>query len=143
MSDENGTYEPESEASTTVADKPKRTKKPKAPIEPDAKPVKARKVKAAAPPVRDLRAVSNAALALKQASDATRLQVLLLLREKDLNVTELCAELGNMTQPAVSHHLALLRHGRLITPQRSGKNIYYGLTSEGRTLADVVAGMIQ
>ena len=28
-----------------------------------------------------------------------------------------CADLGTQSQPAVSHHLALLRHGRLIEPQ--------------------------
>ena len=60
---------------------------------------------------------------LKQVSDPTRLQVLMLLSEKERNVTELCADLGTQSQPAVSHHLALLRHGRLIEPRRAGKHI--------------------
>ena len=58
---------------------------------------------------------------LKQVSDPTRLQVLMLLSEKERNVSELCTDLGSQSQPAVSHHLALLRHGRLIEPRRSGK----------------------
>src|SRR6266446_1911917 len=65
---------------------------------------------------------------LKQVSDPTRLQVLMLLNEKERNVSELCADLGTQSQPAVSHHLALLRHGRLIEPRRSGKHNFYGLT---------------
>jgi DNA-binding transcriptional ArsR family regulator len=86
--------------------------------------------------------VRQAADLLKQVSDPTRLQVLLLLTEKERNVSELCADLGTQSQPAVSHHLALLRHGRLIEPRRSGKHNYYYLTDTGRELADVVNALI-
>jgi DNA-binding transcriptional ArsR family regulator len=75
---------------------------------------------------------------LKQVSDPTRLQVLMLLAEKERNVGGLCADLGNQSQPAVSHHLALLRHGRLIEPRREGKNNVYSLTEQGRKLAETV-----
>lgn len=75
---------------------------------------------------------------LKQVSDPTRLQVLMLLSEKERNVSELCSDLGTQSQPAVSHHLALLRHGRLIEPRRAGKHNFYGLTDAGRELARVV-----
>src|SRR5436305_11243127 len=75
---------------------------------------------------------------LKQVSDPTRLQVLMLLSEKERNVSELCADLGTQSQPAVSHHLALLRHGRLIEPRRAGKHNFYALTDAGRELAEVV-----
>ena len=79
---------------------------------------------------------------LKQVSDPTRLQVLMLLSEKERNVTELCADLGTQSQPAVSHHLALLRHGRLIEPRRAGKHNFYGLTEAGRELAKVVNSIV-
>jgi DNA-binding transcriptional ArsR family regulator len=79
---------------------------------------------------------------LKQVSDPTRLQVLMLLDEKERNVSELCADLGTQSQPAVSHHLALLRHGRLIEPRRSGKHNFYGLTDAGRELAKVVNSVV-
>jgi DNA-binding transcriptional ArsR family regulator len=79
---------------------------------------------------------------LKQVSDPTRLQVLLLLSDKERNVSELCSDLGTQSQPAVSHHLALLRHGRLIEPRRSGKHNFYGLTEGGRELAQVVKSII-
>jgi len=49
----------------------------------------------------------------------------------------------NMSQPAVSHHLALLRHGSIIAPRRQGKNNFYGLTEEGEELAKIVKGLIR
>jgi DNA-binding transcriptional ArsR family regulator len=92
----------------------------------------------AAPPTRPSPEIRRVADLLKQVSDPTRLQVLMLLNEKERNVSELCADLGTQSQPAVSHHLALLRHGRLIEPRRSGKHNFYGLTESGRELAEVV-----
>src|SRR5215467_15086136 len=79
--------------------------------------------------------IRQAAELLKQVSDPTRLQVLMLLSEKERNVTELCSDLGTQSQPAVSHHLALLRHGRLIEPRRAGKHNFYALTEAGPELA--------
>lgn len=86
--------------------------------------------------------VRQAAELLKQVSDPTRLQVLMLLTEKERNVSELCTDLGSTSQPAVSHHLALLRHGRLIEPRRTGKHNYYYLTDAGRELAQVVDAIV-
>ena len=87
--------------------------------------------------------IRQAADLLKQVSDPTRLQVLMLLTEKERNVSELCSDLGTQSQPAVSHHLALLRHGRLIEPRRSGKHNYYYLTPAGRELAAVVTTILR
>jgi DNA-binding transcriptional ArsR family regulator len=42
----------------------------------------------------------------------------------------------------VSHHLALLRHGRLIEPRRAGKHNFYALTDAGRQLAHVVNSVV-
>jgi ArsR family transcriptional regulator len=47
----------------------------------------------------------------------------------ELNVTAICQRL-NQGQPAVSHHLALLRVSGAIEPRRSGKNIFYRVRSE-------------
>ena len=95
---------------------------------------KAKPKAAPTPPPRLPAKIRLAADPLKQASDPTRLQVLMLLSEKERHVTELCAEIGAPSQPAVSHHLALLRHGRLIESRRDGKHNYYGLTDTGRKL---------
>ena len=79
---------------------------------------------------------------LKLLADETRLKILLsLAREGELHVSALCERLGQ-SQPAVSHHLALLRHGRLIEPRRSGKHNFYGLTEAGRELAEVVISVV-
>ena len=84
----------------------------------------------------------EAAALLKQASDPTRLQVLMFLAESEQNVSELCEQLGTQSQPAVSHHLALLRHARLIEPRRVGKHNYYYLTDAGRDLSQLVSGLL-
>ena len=94
---------------------------------------------AASRPTAEIRRVADL---LKQVSDPTRLQVLMLLSEKERNVSELCSDLGTQSQPAVSHHLALLRHGRLIQPRRAGKHNFYGLTEAGRELAQVVNSVV-
>jgi DNA-binding transcriptional ArsR family regulator len=96
----------------------------------------------ASPTGRSSSEIRRVADLLKQVSDPTRLQVLMLLSEKERNVSELCTDLGTQSQPAVSHHLALLRHGRLIEPRRDGKHNFYGLTDAGRELARVVNSVI-
>ena len=100
------------------------------------------KTKTSKAPTRPTAEIRQAADLLKQVSDPTRLQVLMLLTEKERNVSELCQDLGTQSQPAVSHHLALLRHGRLIEPRRSGKHNFYYLTEAGRELAAVVNNLV-
>src|SRR6516165_912739 len=101
-----------------------------------------RSAKAAAASNRSLAEIRRVAELLKQVSDPTRLQILMLLTEKERNVSELCTDLGTQSQPAVSHHLALLRHGRLIEPRRDGKHNFYGLTETGKELADLVKMLV-
>ncbi|MHC5537067.1 ArsR/SmtB family transcription factor [Singulisphaera rosea] len=96
---------------------------------------KASKAQAAA--AGRLKSAQKAAMLLKQISDATRLQVILMLDEGEKHVGALSENL-NMSQPAVSHHLALLRHGGIIVPRRQGKNNYYALSETGEELAEVV-----
>ncbi len=63
----------------------------------------------------------------KLLSDETRLRILLyLVREQELHVTALCEKLGQ-SQPAVSHHLALLRVAGLIEARRDGKHNFYSV----------------
>jgi ArsR family transcriptional regulator len=73
---------------------------------------------------------AQAALLFKMLADEPRLRILLLLAARDeMNVTALCAMLG-LQQPAVSHHLTLLRMSQLVTRRRQGKSNYYSLASE-------------
>lgn len=61
----------------------------------------------------------------KLLADETRLRILhYLLQREELNVRTLC-ELLDQSQPAVSHHLALLRDAGLIACRRDGKHNYY------------------
>jgi DNA-binding transcriptional ArsR family regulator len=83
----------------------------------------------------------RASILLKHVSDPTRLQVILILAEGERHVGALCAQLSQ-SQPAVSHHLALLRHGGIIAPRRQGKNNFYSLTETGSDLARVVNNLI-
>src|SRR4051812_8533613 len=71
------------------------------------------------------RKARETAILLKQDSDPTRLQILLMLAEGERHVGAICDALGDQSQPAVSHHLALLRHGSIVTPRREGKTLVY------------------
>jgi DNA-binding transcriptional ArsR family regulator len=83
----------------------------------------------------------RASILLKHVSDPTRLQVIMILAQGERHVGALCSQLSQ-SQPAVSHHLALLRHGGIIAPRRQGKNNFYSLTDTGSDLARVVKTLI-
>jgi ArsR family transcriptional regulator len=79
----------------------------------------------------------------KLLSDETRLRILLYLgREGELHVTALCDKLGQ-SQPAVSHHLALLRVAGLIEARRDGKHNFYSVRSKHfhRLMTEVFEGL--
>ena len=72
-------------------------------------------------------AVRELAQVFKLLSDETRLRILFYLAlspSGELHVTDLCQRLGQ-SQPAVSHHLALLRVSGLIESRREGKHNFY------------------
>jgi ArsR family transcriptional regulator len=63
----------------------------------------------------------------KLLSDETRLRIIFYLAQRgEMHVTDLCNHLGQ-SQPAVSHHLALLRVSRLIESRREGKHNFYNV----------------
>jgi ArsR family transcriptional regulator, zinc-responsive transcriptional repressor len=84
--------------------------------------------------------MQRAAILLKQVSDPTRLRVVSLLSEGERHVGGLCDQF-DMSQPAVSHHLALLRHGGIVDRRRQGKNNFYSLTDTGYRLSEIVKSM--
>lgn len=66
----------------------------------------------------------------KLLSDETRLRIIYFLTQQpELHVRALC-ELLDESQPAVSHHLALLRMAGLIERRREGKHNFYGLQAQ-------------
>lgn len=60
----------------------------------------------------------------KQISDSTRLRIFWLLCHCEECVSNIAAAM-EMTDPAVSHHLKLLKKGGLIVSRREGKEVYY------------------
>lgn len=68
--------------------------------------------------------MQNLANLFKALSDETRLKILYLLSEGELCVCELIDEL-QMSQPAVSHHMKILKQAQLINDRREGRWIYY------------------
>ncbi len=59
-------------------------------------------------------------------SDPHRLRVLELLRRGPLTAGEIAAKF-EMTQPAVSHHLAVLRRAGCVLSEKRGKEVFYSL----------------
>jgi DNA-binding transcriptional ArsR family regulator len=82
------------------------------------------------PLLLDDRQIAESVQRLKLVADETRLRILSTLSEGERNVSSLCDALGQ-SQPAVSHHLALLRVSGLVQSDRQGKNIFYSLTDMG------------
>jgi len=77
-------------------------------------------------------AIRELAQVFKLLSDETRLRILFYLalsENRELHVTDLCNRLGQ-SQPAVSHHLALLRVSGLIESRREGKHNYYSVRTD-------------
>ena len=62
----------------------------------------------------------------KALGDETRLKILEMLSEREMCVCEIIDRL-ELTQPAISHHLKILRQAGLVTDSREGKWIYYTL----------------
>jgi ubiquinone/menaquinone biosynthesis C-methylase UbiE len=79
--------------------------------------------------------------ALKAAGEPTRLRILAVLAEGELNVTDLTDILGQ-SQPRVSRHLKLLVEGGLVERIREGSWAFFKLadgTLRGGLLADLLA----
>ncbi|MFB6727001.1 ArsR/SmtB family transcription factor [Bacillus mobilis] len=63
--------------------------------------------------------------------DENRQQIIMLLLEnKQMNVTEITDKMG-ISRPAVSHHLKILRQAELIVADRNGKEIFYSIIAGG------------
>lgn len=71
-------------------------------------------------------------------SDPSRLKIILSCLSEPVSVGEMASELG-LSPSLVSHHLRLLRAGRLIQAERRGNRVYYLITDEHirRVLSDM------
>jgi ArsR family transcriptional regulator len=75
----------------------------------------------------------------KLLADDTRMRILFALTQQpEIHVRALCDMLGQ-SQPAISHHIGLLRSAGLIELRREGKhNYYHALTDRVHQVLDVV-----
>src|SRR6516164_4072805 len=62
-------------------------------------------------------------------ADATRVQVLWSLTNREMSVNELAEHVGKPA-PSVSQHLAKLRMARLVRTRREGTTIFYSLEND-------------
>ncbi|MBI4758898.1 MAG: winged helix-turn-helix transcriptional regulator [Chloroflexi bacterium] len=59
-------------------------------------------------------------------SDETRQKILQMLREREMCVSEIVDAFA-MSQPTISHHLAVLKNTGLVSDRKEGKQVYYSL----------------
>lgn len=72
---------------------------------------------------------AKAVVLLKAMANERRLQILCLLHNQELSVGELCCKL-ELSQSALSQHLAWLRRDGLVHTRKEAQTVYYTLSSE-------------
>ncbi|HHV07714.1 MAG TPA: winged helix-turn-helix transcriptional regulator [Firmicutes bacterium] len=72
-------------------------------------------------------------------SDDTRSKLLFALGRRELCVREM-AHLVGLSLPAVSHHLRILHHQRLVRKRRAGKEVFYSLRNR-EVIAIILAAL--
>jgi ArsR family transcriptional regulator len=76
-----------------------------------------------------MRQEPDTVLFAKALADETRQKIMALCCCNPLSVGELAARM-DVTQPTVSHHLAILRNARLVIVERRGRQVLYQLNQE-------------
>ena len=72
---------------------------------------------------------AQAVVLLKAMANERRLQILWLLHDSELSVGELCKML-ELSQSALSQHLAWLRRDGLVETRKQAQTVYYTLSSK-------------
>ncbi len=67
---------------------------------------------------------------LKALGDSHRQNILTLLASQEMGACEIIHAIG-LSQPAISHHLKILKQAGLIDSKKEGKNVFYTLNKEG------------
>ncbi len=62
-------------------------------------------------------------------SDPTRLRIISVLLDGEMNVGDIAGQLG-MSESAVSHQLRGLRQMRLVRSRKNGRQVYYALDDD-------------
>jgi len=64
----------------------------------------------------------------KALNDATRREILEMLKKKDMTAGEI-VEKFRVSGPTISHHLDLLRQANLVSSEKNGQYVYYSLNT--------------
>ncbi|MEL7291112.1 MAG: metalloregulator ArsR/SmtB family transcription factor [Pseudomonadota bacterium] len=72
---------------------------------------------------------AQAVVLLKAMANERRLQILCLLHNQELSVGELCNKL-ELSQSALSQHLAWLRRDGLVNTRKEAQTVFYTLSSQ-------------
>ena len=80
----------------------------------------------------------------QQLGDPSRLRILWLLCHSEECVCNIAAAVG-MSDPAVSHHLRILKKGGIIESRRDGKEVYYTLadTTQAKLLHRTIDALFE
>jgi len=84
--------------------------------------------------------ITNMNLLFKALNDATRREILEMLKKGDLTAGEI-ADQFSMSKPSISHHLDLLKQAGLVESLKQGQYIYYSLNTT--VMDEVVKWFIQ
>jgi DNA-binding transcriptional ArsR family regulator len=67
-------------------------------------------------------------LVFKALNDATRREILLLLKKEDLTAGEIASHF-NISKPSISHHLELLNRADLVSSTKKGQFVHYSINT--------------
>ena len=103
--------------------------------------IKEKKIREHLPGENEIAGVSEA---MKQLGDPSRLRIFWLLCHCEECVLNIAA-IVNMSSPAVSHHLRLLKSSGLIVSRREGKEVYYkaAQTQQARLLHHMIEALVE
>ncbi|WP_028307551.1 ArsR/SmtB family transcription factor [Desulfitibacter alkalitolerans] len=73
----------------------------------------------------------------KALADVTRLRIVQMVSEKEMCVYDIFQEL-NISQPAVSHHLKILKQAGLIVGRKKGKWVLYSIDDNRRDFLKLI-----
>jgi ArsR family transcriptional regulator len=76
----------------------------------------------------------------KALNDATRREILEILKKKDLNAGEI-ADHFNISKPSISHHLDLLKQAGLVEAVKEGQFISYSINTT--VMDEILKWMLQ
>ena len=67
---------------------------------------------------------------LKTLANVNRLMIFCALMERPMTVSEIAERVPNITQPALSQHLTLLKAHGILDHSKSGKSVTYSIADE-------------